>query len=217
MLQCSSNLLTTLDVTKNSAMTSLSCTDNKLITLYMSNNKSLESITCFRNQLTSLDASGCSALKTLNCTDNQLTTLDLSGCSALEELGCNDNQLSTLDLSENTALTKLSCYHNQIKGAGMDALVESLPTVSGGSLNVVYSENEQNVMTTTQVAAAKAKGWTPYLCAYDHPKEYAGYRYRRRLRLRQDHGGQGHLGKHQGRESRHHSAGLLLQGLQRLD
>ena len=155
-------------------MTSLSCTDNKLITLYMSNNKSLESITCFRNQLTSLDASGCSALKTLNCTDNQLTTLDLSGCSALEELGCNDNQLSTLDLSENTALTKLSCYHNQIKGAGMDALVESLPTVSGGSLNVVYSENEQNVMTTTQVAAAKAKGWTPYLCAYDHPKEYAG-------------------------------------------
>ena len=174
MLQCSSNLLTTLDVTKNSAMTSLSCTDNKLITLYMSNNKSLESITCFRNQLTSLDASGCSALKTLNCTDNQLTTLDLSGCSVLEEVYCNDNQLSTLDLSENTALTKLSCYHNQIKGAGMDALVESLHTMNGGSLNVVYFENEQNVMTTTQVAAAKAKGWTPYLCAYDHPKEYAG-------------------------------------------
>ena len=174
MLQCSSNLLTTLDVTKNSAITSLSCTDNKLITLYMSNNKSLESITCFRNQLTSLDASGCSALKTLNCTDNQLTTLDLSGCSVLEEVYCNDNQLSTLDLSENTALTRLSCYHNQIKGAGMDALVESLHTMNGGSLNVVYFENEQNVMTTTQVAAAKAKGWTPYLCAYDHPKEYAG-------------------------------------------
>ena len=174
MLQCSSNLLTTLDVTKNSAITSLSCTDNKLITLYMSNNKSLESITCFRNQLTSLDASGCSALKTLNCTDNQLTTLDLSGCSVLEEVYCNDNQLSTLDLSENTALTRLSCYHNQIKGAGMDALVENLPTVNGGSLNVVYFENEQNVMTTTQVAAAKAKGWTPYLCTYNHPKEYAG-------------------------------------------
>ena len=174
LLQCSTNLLTTLDVTKNPALKYLSCTDNKLTTLHVSNNKSLESITCFRNQLTSLDASGCSALKTLNCTDNQLTTLDLSGCSGLEELGCNDNQLSTLDLSENTALTKLSCYHNQIKGTGMDALVESLPTVSGGSLNVVYSENEQNVMTTTQVAAAKAKGWTPYLCAYDHPKEYAG-------------------------------------------
>ena len=174
LLQCSTNLLTTLDVTKNPALKYLSCTDNKLTTLHVSNNKSLESITCFHNQLTSLDASGCSSLKTLSCSYNQLTTLDLSGCSALEELGCNDNQLTTLDLSENTALTTLFCYQNQIKGAGMDALVESLPTVSGGSLNVVYSENEQNVMTTTQVAAAKAKGWTPYLCAYDHPKEYAG-------------------------------------------
>ena len=174
ILQCSSNLLTTLDVTKNSAMTSLSCTDNKLTTLYVSNNKSLDGIFCFNNQLTSLDVSGCSALKTLSCSYNQLTTLDLSGCSVLEELGCNDNQLTTLDLSENTALTTLFCYHNQIKGAGMDALVESLPTVSGGSLNALYFENEQNVMTNAQVAAAKAKGWTPYLWVYDHSKEYAG-------------------------------------------
>ena len=174
LLQCSSNLLTTLDVTKNSAMTSLSCTDNKLTTLFVSNNKSLEWIFCFNNQLASLDVSGCSALKTLSCTGNQLTTLELSGCSALEEVQCNDNQLTTLDLSENTALARLFCYHNQIKGAGMDALVESLHIVSGGSLNIMYFENEQNVMTNTQVAAAKAKGWTPYLWAYDHSKEYAG-------------------------------------------
>ena len=174
LLQCSTNLLTTLDVTKNPALKYLSCTDNKLTTLHVSNNKSLESITCFHNQLTSLDASGCSSLKTLSCSYNQLTTLDLSGCSALEELGCNDNQLTTLDLSENTALTTLFCYQNQIKGAGMDALVESLPTVSEGSLNVMYFENEQNVMTSTQVATAKAKGWTPYLCTYSFSEEYAG-------------------------------------------
>ena len=174
LLQCSTNLLTTLDVTKNPALKYLSCTDNKLTTLHVSNNKSLESITCFHNQLTSLDASGCSSLKTLSCSYNQLTTLDLSGCSALEELGCNDNQLTTLDLSENTALTTLFCYQNQIKGAGMDALVESLPTVNGGSLNIMYFVDEQNVMTDAQVAAAKAKGWTPYLWVYDHSKEYAG-------------------------------------------
>ena len=174
LLQCSTNLLTTLDVTKNSALKYLSCTDNKLTTLHVSNNKSLESITCFHNQLTSLDASGCSSLKTLSCSYNQLTTLDLSGCFALEELGCNDNQLTTLDLSENTALTTLFCYQNQIKGAGMDALVESLPSVSKGSLNIMYFVDEQNVMTDAQVAAAKAKGWTPYLWVYDHSKEYAG-------------------------------------------
>ncbi len=161
-LQCSSNLLTSLDVTKNSALTYLSCMNNKLTTLYVSNNKSLEYITCSSNQLTSLDVSGCSALKSLGCSGNQLTTLDLSGCSELEGVTSSYNQLTTLNLSENTALTMLSCYKNQIKGIGMDALLESLPTVSDGRLNVMYFENEQNVMTTTQVAAAKAKGWISY-------------------------------------------------------
>ena len=56
----------------------------------------------------------------------------------------------------------------------MDALVEGLPTVSEGSLYVMYFENEQNAMTITQVAAAKAKGWTPYRGAYDIYEEYVG-------------------------------------------
>ena len=173
LLQCSNNLLTTLDVMKNSVLRSLSCMNNKLTTLYVSDNKSLKSLSCFNNQLTSLDVSGCSALKTLGCYDNQLTTINLSGCSALDYVNCNCNQLTTLDLSENTALTTLFCLQNQIKGIGMDALVESLPIVSEGSLLVMNFENEQNVMTTTQVAAAKAKGWTPYIWTYGR-EEYAG-------------------------------------------
>ena len=174
LLVCSNNLLTTLDVTKNSALTNLTCMDNKLTTLYVSDNKSLKELSCFNNQLTSLDVSGCSALKTLGCRNNQLATLNLSGCSALDYVDCHSNQLETLDLSENTALTTLFCFQNKIKGIGMDALVESLPTVSEGSLNVMYVNNEQNVMTTTQVAAAKAKGWTPYIWEYSISEEYAG-------------------------------------------
>ena len=174
ILQCSNNLLTTLDITKNSALRFLSCTDNKLSTLDVTKNSALTYLACMDNKLTTLYVSNNKSLESIICYNNQLTSLDVSGCSALEVLQCNDNQLTTLDLSENTALNWLFCYHNQIKGAGMDALVESLPTMNGGSLNVVYFENEQNVMTTTQVAAAKAKGWTPYIRAYDHSKEYAG-------------------------------------------
>ena len=44
----------------------------------------------------------------------------------------------------------------------MDVLVASLPTVSYGEIVVICNEGDQNVMTTTQVAAAKAKSWTPY-------------------------------------------------------
>ena len=174
MLQCSSNLLTTLDITNNSALTCLSCANNKLTTLYVPNNKSLEWIICSDNQLTSLDVSGCSALKSLVCENNQLSMIYLSGCSSLISLNCSNNQLTTLDFSDNSSLTSLYCPQNHIKGTGMDALVESLPIVSVGSLYVMHFEKEQNVMTTTQVAVAKARGWTPYIFEYDIKNEYTG-------------------------------------------
>ena len=56
----------------------------------------------------------------------------------------------------------------------MDALVASLPTVSNYTMRVVYYENEQNVMTTTQVTAAKAKGWIPLYYDGNTWVEYAG-------------------------------------------
>ena len=63
----------------------------------------------------------------------------------------------------------------------MDALVASLPAGNNGTLRVIYNENEGSVMTVAQVAAAKAKRWTPYYFTgnYDTShqeifQEYAG-------------------------------------------
>ena len=110
----------------------------------------------------SLDVSKNIALERLYCENNQLTTIDVSKNTKLLDLYCSNNLLTTLDLSKNTALEWLMCYQNQIKGSGMDALVESLPAVSDGTLYVIMNEDEGNVMTTVQVAAAKEKGWMPY-------------------------------------------------------
>ena len=88
--------------------------------------------------------------------------LDVSKNLALTELECYSNQLTALDVSKNTQLTRLYCYDNQIKGAQMDALVNSLPTVSGGKFRVYAGSSDQNVCTKAQVAAAKKKGWTVY-------------------------------------------------------
>ena len=173
-LQCDNNQLTSLDVSKNTALTELECYDNPLTSLDVSKNTALETLSCGSNQLTSLDVSGCTALTELWCYSNQLTSLDISGCTALTELRCYDNQLTSLDVSKNTVLTRLYCYQNRIKGAAMDALVASLPTVSNYTMRVVYYENEQNVMTTTQVTAAKAKGWIPRYYDGNTWVEYAG-------------------------------------------
>lgn len=163
-LECYSNQLTSLDISKNTALMNLDCGDNQLTSLNVSGCTALNYLYCYSNQLTSLNVSKNTALKDLTCDNNRLTSLDVSKNTELTDLYCESNQLLSLDLSNNTELTTLYCYQNRIKGAEMDALVESLPTTSDGDgkIMVIYNEDEGNVMTTTQVATAKVKGWTPY-------------------------------------------------------
>ena len=161
-LDCGNNLFTSIDVSKNTKLTSLYCSENQLTSLDVSKNTALTWLDCKSNQLTSLNLSGCKSLTTLRCEYNKLTSLDVSGCMALTTLQCESNKLTSLDLSKNKELTKLECALNQINGSAMDALVSSLPTVSNGTMQAIFNRYEGNVMTTIQVAAAKAKGWTPY-------------------------------------------------------
>ncbi len=94
-LKCSSNQLTALDVSKNTALVRLWCDDN---------------------QLTALDVSKNTELKELNCSWNQLTTLDVSKNAALIYVYCSDNQLTALDISNNTVLKRLYCFKNPGNG-----------------------------------------------------------------------------------------------------
>ena len=175
-LYCYYNQLTALDVSKNTALTSLECSYNQLTTLDVSKNTALTSLYCYYNQLTALDVSKNTALTSLECSYNQLTTLDVSKNTTLTNLDCSNNQLTALDVSKNTALTELYCYNNQIKGAQMDALVNSLPTISSGEFHVFNSSDnsERNVCTKTQVAIAKSKGWNVYQFNGTAWSEYEG-------------------------------------------
>ena len=175
-LECYNNQLTALDVSKNTALTYLYCSENQLTALDVSKNTALTELECDYNQLTTLDVSKNTALTSLECEYNQLTTLDVSKNTALTTLYCYNNQLTVLDVSKNTALTSLCCDNNQIKGAKMDALVTSLPTVTSGLFYVIdtQDENEGNVCTNTQVNAAKAKGWKVWDYNGGNHVEYEG-------------------------------------------
>ena len=162
-LVCDNNQLTSLDVSNNTALKKLYCWSNQLTILDVSNNTALTALWCSSNPLTALDVSKNTALQSLWCRSYQLTNLDVSNNTALIELICGDNQLASLDVSKNTRLNTLWCYNNKIKGANMDALISRLPNTDG-KLNIYdsTSETEGNVCTKSQVAAIKAKGWTPY-------------------------------------------------------
>lgn len=173
-LACQTNKLTSLNLPTSTALTYLSCYDNQLLSLNMSKNTALEKIYCHNNKLVSLEVSKNTALKELACLNNQLTTLDVSKNIALKELYCSNNQLTSLDLSKNTKLTYLACDRNKINGTAMDNLISSLPQNSTSDVHYFRvinpkNENEGNVCTWTQTAAAKAKGWLP--CYYDSETE----------------------------------------------
>lgn len=173
-LNCWNNQLTSLDVSGCTVLKDLQCDDNQLTSLDVSNNTALTSLLCGSNQLSTFDISKNTALISLTCSYNQLTSLNVSGFTGLTRLYCHVNQLTSLNVSGCTALTNLDCYQNQLKGSAMDALVESLPTISNGKLYAISDENEQNVMTKAQVAAAKAKGWDTYSFNGSNYQEYEG-------------------------------------------
>ena len=113
-LYCSNNNLTSLDVSKNTELTELGCDDNQLTSLDVTKNTKLTKLHCVGNQLTSLDISKNTELSSLNCTWNQLFSLDVSKNTLLKELRCHGNKISYLYLSKNTELEVLSCSSNKI-------------------------------------------------------------------------------------------------------
>ena len=201
-LLCYDNELTSLDVSKNTALTFLDCEENMITALDVSMCTELESLTCGYNELTQLDISNLTYLESLNCCDNYLTTLDVSSNPNLEYLKCGDNQLSSLDISNNPNLWLVFCDGNQISsldftnnpllsfvsltrnkisGQNMDAIITSLAQNDNPKaylFDVIDNSygDEENVCTKSQVAALKAKGWTPryYNEEEDDWTEYEG-------------------------------------------
>ncbi|MCF6308378.1 MAG: T9SS type A sorting domain-containing protein [Flavobacteriaceae bacterium] len=113
-LWCNDNLLTSLDTSTNAALTHLVCNDNSLTNLDVSANVALVQLHCVNNSLTSLDLSTNTALTHLRCQDNSLTSLDILSNAALTVLMCHNNSLTSLDISANMALTRLRCFNNSL-------------------------------------------------------------------------------------------------------
>ena len=177
-LDCSSNYLESLDMSKNTALRYLNCNDYDLKYLNVSKNSALEWLYCCNNELQSLDVSKNTALIGLYCWSNQLTSLDISRNTSLEYLQCGSNKLTSIELPKNAALNNIRCESNQLRGAAMDKLISSLPQNNTGNryeFCVVdpNSDYDGNICTKTQVEAVKAKGWFP--CYYDYNNGKLGY------------------------------------------
>jgi hypothetical protein len=165
-LSCSSNQLTSLDVSANTALTLLSCSSNQLTSLDVSANTALTFLNCSSNQLTSLDVSANTALTNLDCYSNQLTSLDVSANTALTDLDCHSNQLTSLDISSNTALDNFECDNNPtlltIDGVGVKSIVAAKiasAITNATSVDGTVTLRQGDEFNQTIIDAAMEKGW----------------------------------------------------------
>ena len=179
-LDCRNNLLTELDVSKNTALTYLDCYSNQLTELDVSDNTALTTLKCWDNQLTKLqltkpDAGNNTALTWLECGGNQLAELDVRDNKVLRYLFCSENQLTKLDVSQNTKLEILQCFKNQLtsldlkntnlKNADGDADAENLAILAAeeNSYNIAVDPNNRFDLSTLpggfDVSKVKEGSW----------------------------------------------------------
>lgn len=155
-LDCSNNIIDSLDLNQNSNLKHLDCSSNSIKELIIDNiypltflNFSFNSLTeinlsgnpglidliCFRNELTTIDLSNNIYLGNLNCGENNITNLDLSMMD-LYSLNCQNNALNSINLTGNISLEWLVCYNNDLQQINLSHNV-NLETLNIGN---VYSQ-----------------------------------------------------------------------------
>ena len=108
----------------------LDCDGEVLTVLDLSKNTKLEWLDCRDNQLTALDLSKNTKLEYLECHNNLLISLTITGCNELEKVYCNYNELDAdalnavlYALPDRTGLSQgyIDVFHNSgIGGTGYD-------------------------------------------------------------------------------------------------
>ncbi len=168
-LFCYNNLITSLDVSKNTKLTELRCDSNRLNSLDVASNTTLVKLNISGNSISTIDitkntaltefvASGCS-LSSLDITKNtqllklfihynNISTLDLSKNTSLTELGYSNNSLNSIDVSKNTRLEVLGVASNQLI---------SLDVTKNINLRELYTESNKltNIDLTKNSALKK--------------------------------------------------------------
>ena len=100
-----------------SNVTDLRIQDNDITSIDLSNNPGLTSLTAWNNQFSTIDLSNNNLLTVLQLQNNLLTEIDVSNNPDLINLYIDGNDISEVDLSENPDLTRLNVSNNTAMSA----------------------------------------------------------------------------------------------------
>ena len=137
--------LTSIDISKATAVRELYLADTNISNLNISNHASLKTLDLSNVPLKTLNASGCKAITTIDfeawgittitslnvtnctaltyvyCSSTAMNTLTLTGTTSLGFLYCANTAVNTLDLSSSTRLIGMDCSHTGITSLNVSA------------------------------------------------------------------------------------------------
>lgn len=140
-LDCSSQNVSDIDISKATKLNWLECENNEISSLSVKNNTELKYLNCDSNEISSLDVRSNTKLEYLECQNNRLSSLDVGSNTKLNHLLCANNQISSLDVRKNLLLVYFDCANNQIS---------SLDTSKNVSL--VHFNCSENQLTAIDVS-----------------------------------------------------------------
>lgn len=132
-LDCSNNLLQSINIDSLVNLEYLACSFNNLPSLTLQNFSNLEELNCGANPLTSLNLVLIPNLKILDCGATLLTSLDVTQFANLMNLSCNNSQLTSINVNGLSNLAYLNCSNNQLSSINLQ----------GTSIGGFYAVNNQ--------------------------------------------------------------------------
>ncbi|MHA7102614.1 leucine-rich repeat domain-containing protein [Roseivirga pacifica] len=172
-LVLTNNMLTTIDVSKNTSLVHLNLLFNELTsvdglnaatqlkTLNISWNflseisldlPSLEVLNLSENDLTSINVEKCENLNSLLAKSNELTALNVSQNAKLSTLILSDNKIEQIDLSNNAELEYLWISANKLQALDVSQLtsLHNLSIINNPDLYCVTIAKDQTVATVNK-------------------------------------------------------------------
>ncbi len=142
----------------------------------------IKNIYAYTNDFTSIDVSACTSLRLLSLGNNRLSSIDLSNNKELIWLYLPHNQLKDLDVEVQKNLVLLNVAGNRIEGKSMDALVNTLNSLSYHEDKELWAvdktpgyKGQDNKISSQQVKKAKEKAWVTFAWGDPSNLPYEGY------------------------------------------
>lgn len=114
----------------------LNCSHNLISSIDFSSNQKLLIVDISYNQLQHLELNLLN-LKELYCQHNQLKGLNTKVLNSLKKVDCSNNYLTQLDVHQNTSLMALDCSHNKLKA--LNVANGNNHQINAGGFNASYN------------------------------------------------------------------------------